>query len=68
MNVMDTIMTATHCVLSALVGLAVVVVEALIAVVVDMVGVIIMGHEAADSRGHQPPLAVLITESKCLVC
>ena len=70
MNVMDTIMMAIHCVLSALEDWQVVVVEQahiVAVVVVGMVVVIVMDH-VADSQGKVPPLADQITESMCLVC
>ena len=64
MNVMDTIMMATRCVWSDLVGWQVAVaVVARIVAVVDTVDVIVMGH-VADSLGQVPPLADLTIESK----
>lgn len=68
MNVMDTIMTATRCVLSALVDLPVEVhvVAHIVVVVVAMVVVIVTGH-VADSQGQVQPLADQTTESTCLV-
>jgi len=66
MNVMDTIMTATSCVWSDLVGWRVAVVAHIVAVVVT-VGVIVMGH-VADSLGQVLTLDDLTIESKCLVC
>jgi len=68
MNVMDTIMMVTNCVLSVPVVYRAAVVARIVAVVVAaaMVVVIIIRH-VANNQGKVPPLADLTTESTCQV-
>lgn len=72
MSVMDTIMTATRCVSSVLVGLVVAavaarIVAARIVVAVVAMAVVTVMARVVGSQGQVPTLAVLTTESKRLV-